>query len=281
MTRHHPGPALDDVGADRARETLFVSDLHLSPEAPQLTALFLSWLHGRARGAGQLYILGDLFDAWIGDDDDTYQGVEAALAALGASGTRCFLLRGNRDFLLGRRFARRTGTTLLRDPTRITLADEPVLLMHGDLLCTDDVPYQRFRRRVRNPVIQWLFLRQPLRKRRRIAAEYRRKSQRAMAEKAADIMDVNATTVRRVMQRFGVRRLIHGHTHRPADHRLLLGREPAHRHVLADWSPGGGEALVAAAGVLTREPVRVPDPGASPGTAPGTAPGTSSATADA
>ncbi len=247
-------PAAADA-APQAAETLLVSDLHLSPEHPALTALFLHWLRARAGAAAALYILGDLFDAWIGDDDDTYREVEAALAALTAGGTRCLLMRGNRDFLLGRRFAQRTGCTLLADPTRTMLAGEPVLLMHGDLLCTDDIPYRRFRRRVRNPVVQWLFLRQPLEKRRRIAADYRRRSAAAMAEKTAAIMDVNTAAVARRMRRHQSQRLIHGHTHRPADHRLLLDGVPAWRHVLADWSTDGGEALVAAAGTFTREPV--------------------------
>ena len=264
MTRHAPGPAQHEADPGRALETLFVSDLHLSPDAPQLTDLFLRWLQERARGVAALYILGDLFDAWIGDDDDRYRDIEAGLTGLTAGGTRCCLLHGNRDFLLGRRFCRRTGAKLLRDPARITLGGEPVLLMHGDLLCTDDLPYQRFRRRVRNPLVQWLFLRQSLAKRRRIADDYRHKSQRAMAEKSAEIMDVNPETVLRFMRRHQVRRLIHGHTHRPADHGLRLDGNPASRHVLADWSPRGGEVLVAAAdGSLRREPVRPPEAGAA------------------
>ncbi len=242
--------------ADPAGEALFISDLHLSPRQPQLTELFLHWLATRARGAGALYILGDLFDAWIGDDDDSFVDVEAGLAEVVKGGTHCRLLHGNRDFLLGRRFARRTGIALLRDPTRITLAGEPVLLMHGDLLCTDDAPYQRFRRRVRNPLVRWLFLRQSLDRRRQMAANYRQQSTRAMASKTAEIMDVNAATVLRYMCRYRVRRLIHGHTHRPADHTLQLDGVPAHRHVLADWSPTIGEVLVSGDGSLAREAVR-------------------------
>ncbi len=239
-----------------AEQLLFVSDLHLAPERGQLTALFLHWLQARAAGGGALYILGDLFDAWIGDDDPTYQDVEAGLAALTAGGTRCAVMHGNRDFLIGRRFARRTGCELLREPARITVAGEPALLMHGDRLCTDDRAYQRFRRRVRNPVVQWLFRRQPLAKRRHIAAEYRQRSAAAMAEKTAAIMDVNTDEVQRVMRRHSVRRLIHGHTHRPADHQLRIAGAPAHRHVLADWSIDGGEVLVAGDDGLRREPVQ-------------------------
>ncbi|MCF7993195.1 MAG: UDP-2,3-diacylglucosamine diphosphatase, partial [Thiohalocapsa sp.] len=169
-------------------ETLFISDLHLSPDHPGTTALLLQFLRERAPGAAALFILGDLFDTWIGDDDDTHAQVRQALAALNAGGTRCRIMRGNRDFLLGRRFARQTGCELLPDPALINLDGEPVLLMHGDLLCTDDVPYQRFRRRVRNPVVQWLFLLQPLARRRRIAADYRRKSRATTAEKTMQIM---------------------------------------------------------------------------------------------
>ena len=257
-----PGAA---TSASHAHERLFISDLHLSPERERLTALFLQWLQARAAGSAALYILGDLFDAWVGDDDDTYREVESALAAVAAAGTRCLFMHGNRDFLIGRGFARRSGCRRLRDPTHINLGGEPVLLMHGDLLCTDDVAYQRFRRRVRNPLVQWLFRRQPLTKRRRIAAEYRQRSAAAMADKPNAIMDVNTEAVQRLMQRYGVRRLIHGHTHRPADHELRLDGAPAYRHVLADWSGDGGEVLVAANGTLRREAVRPTQPPAGGG----------------
>ncbi len=248
-------PSAQRRGGTRDAETLFISDLHLSAEAPALTALFLGFLERRAAGARALYILGDLFDAWIGDDDSSHGDIEAALAKLTGTGTRCLLMHGNRDFLLGRRFARRTGCTLLRDPTRIALLGEPTLLMHGDLLCTDDVAYQRFRRKVRNPLLQWLFLRRPLARRRQAAADYRRKSAAAMADKPAEIMDVNADAVLERLLRHRVRRLIHGHTHRPADHCIDMDGHTAHRHVLADWRPERGEVLVAADGRLTREPV--------------------------
>lgn len=236
-------------------QTLFISDLHLSPDRPALTALFLDFLARRAPGAAGLYILGDLFDAWIGDDDDPLPEVRAALRALTAGGTACAIMRGNRDFLLGRRFARTTGCALLSDSHRLRLAGEPVLLMHGDLLCTDDLPYQRFRRRVRNPLVQWAFLLQPLARRRRIAADYRHRSQAAMADKTAGIMDVNADAVCSRMHRAGVHRLVHGHTHRPADHRFDLAGSIATRHVLADWHSEGGEVLVHASGRWWREPV--------------------------
>ena len=208
--------------------------------------MLLSFLDSRARDAARLFILGDLFDAWIGDDDDTptHRAVIDALRSPGDAGTVCALMHGNRDFLIGRRFARAAGCELLRDPTRIELAGEPVLLMHGDLLCTDDIAYQRFRRKVRNPLIQRLFLWKSLAERRRIAADYRRKSKTATGAKSEDIMDVNPREVARRMHRARVRRLVHGHTHRPADHDMRIDDQAATRHVLAEWHQDHGEVLV-------------------------------------
>jgi UDP-2,3-diacylglucosamine hydrolase len=227
-------------------ETLFISDLHLSPDRPGTVSLFLDFLANRARRAQSLYILGDLFDAWIGDDDDSppAAAVCAALRGLTQAGAACGVMHGNRDFLLGHRFARDTGCTLLKDPTLIDLGRTPTLLMHGDLLCTDDLAYQRFRRRIRNPLIQRLFLWKSLASRRAIAADYRRKSGAATAAKTESIMDVNADTVAAYLGRYGAETLIHGHTHRPADHRLDLPGGPAIRRVLAEWHPDQGEALV-------------------------------------
>ncbi|MEY6432500.1 UDP-2,3-diacylglucosamine diphosphatase [Thioalkalicoccus limnaeus] len=239
-------------------EHLFVSDLHLSPERPAAVALFRAFLAGRARGAARLYILGDLFDAWIGDDDDTspYPEIRAALEELGAAGTRCHLIHGNRDFLIGRAFARGTGCRLLREATVVDLAGERVLLMHGDRLCTDDVAYQRFRRRIRNPLAKRLFLWRSLAWRRGLAADYRRRSGAATAAKTDAIMDVNQKAVMRAMRRHATTRLIHGHTHRPADHRFVLDGRPAVRHVLAEWHDDQGEVLVCDGESWWREPVR-------------------------
>lgn len=237
--------------------SLFVSDLHLSPDRPETLALFLSFLAGRAREADRLYLLGDIFDAWIGDDDDSSPNAEVrtALAAVTASGVRCHLMHGNRDFLIGRSFCRETGCRLLRDPTLARFGGEPTLLMHGDLLCTDDVAYQRFRRRVRNPLVQRLFLWRSLAARRKIAADYRRKSGAATAEKALQIMDVNQETVARYLRRYGASRLVHGHTHRPGDHRLRIDGREAVRSVLAEWHPNQGETLVHGPSGWCREPV--------------------------
>lgn len=236
-------------------ESLFISDLHLAADRPGTVDLFLGFLDARARNAGRLFILGDLFDAWIGDDDDApmHRAIIDGLHALTTDGVACMLMHGNRDFLLGRRFARAAGCTLLRDPSRIMLDGEAVLLMHGDLLCTDDVAYLRFRRKVRNPLVQALFLWKPLAKRRRIAADYRAKSGEAMAVKSAGIMDASQQEVIRRMRHAKVRRLVHGHTHRPADHQLLLDGVEANRHVLADWREDRGEVLVHAGGGWRRE----------------------------
>ncbi len=236
---------------------LFISDLHLSPERPATAELFLGFLAGRARGAQALYILGDLFDVWIGDDDRSAFSLEIieALRALSESGTALHLMHGNRDFLIGRRFARATGCTLLKDPSVVELAGTPTLLMHGDLLCTDDVAYQRFRRKARNPIFQRLFLLKGLKRRRAIAADYRRKSGEATSLKSQEIMDVNQGTVESTMRQHGVSRLIHGHTHRPADHRFELDGKPVERIVLSEWHEVRGEVLSCSNGELRRETV--------------------------
>ncbi len=238
-------------------ETLFISDLHLSPERPETVDLLLRFLAGRAPQAARLYILGDLFDAWIGDDDDTppYPEVRAALRRLTASGTECMLMRGNRDFLLGKRFCRETGCSLLTDPTLVHFDGRRTLLMHGDLLCTDDVAYQKFRRRIRNPLVTRLFLLKSLAKRRAVAEDYRRKSGAATAAKTQGIMDVNADTVAGYLRRFDAELLIHGHTHRPADHDATLDGRSVRRSVLDEWHRSHAETLVHRDGEWRREAV--------------------------
>jgi len=238
--------------------TFFISDLHLAPERPVTIECFLGFLRRRARESQTLYVLGDLFDAWIGDDDDEppYSDLRAALRKLTASGTSCYLMHGNRDFLIGRAFARDTGCTLLADSALVDLEGTPTLLMHGDLLCTDDLPYQKFRRRIRNPMARRLFLWKSLPKRRAIAKDYRRKSGAAVAEKTQAIMDVNQRTVEEYMRRFSARQLIHGHTHRPADHSFMLDGNPVTRFVLAEWHADRGEVLAVSENGWKREEIR-------------------------
>ena len=218
--------------------TLFISDLHLDGSRPEITALFLKFLHEEAAKASSLYILGDFFEVWIGDDDGDphHASVMAGLRALTAAGVPVYLMHGNRDFLIGRKFAQRTGVRLLADPTVMDLGGSPTLLTHGDTLCIDDRQYQRARRLMRNPLVQGVYLALPLSLRRRIAAYARAKSRKDTAAKAEYIMDVNPQAVESVMTRHGVTRLIHGHTHRPAVHRFKSADgEAMERIVLGDW----------------------------------------------
>ena len=221
--------------------TLFVSDLHLDAGWPEVAAQFLAFLRDEARGASALYILGDLFEVWIGDDDldPAKREVLAALRALTRSGVPCFVMHGNRDFMLGERFCRDTGCRLLDDGTIVELDGERVLLMHGDVLCTDDVSYQRLRRIVRNPLVRWIFRHLSLCRRERLAARLRAGSRMHTTATAPEIMDVNAGAVRDAFRRAGVRTLIHGHTHRPAVHRLDIDGAPVRRIVLGDWHANG------------------------------------------
>jgi UDP-2,3-diacylglucosamine hydrolase len=220
---------------------LFVSDLHLDVARPAATACFLRFLSGPARDADDLYVLGDLFEAWIGDDAPGQHDrpVLAALTAYVAAGHRGHLLRGNRDFLVGPRFAAETGFRLLADETVISLGDTPALLMHGDTLCTDDRAYQRYRRVVHDPAVQRAYLSLPARVRAGIAGFARRRSAAATAGKPARIMDVNPGAVDAALRRHGVHLLIHGHTHRPAVHEFALDGAAARRIVLGDWYTQG------------------------------------------
>ncbi len=220
---------------------LLISDLHLEPARPDITAAFLAFLDGRARQAEALYILGDFFEVWIGDDgmDDFQRGIAQALRRLSDAGTRIYLMHGNRDFLLGKRFCRMAGCQLLRDPARVQLGGEPVLLMHGDSLCTLDVGYMKLRRWLRNPLSLFILRHLPLATRRRLARKLRSESRNQTRMKASAIIDVTADEVPRIMARFGVRTLIHGHTHRPAVHNLEVEGAPARRIVLGDWDRQG------------------------------------------
>jgi len=223
------------------KPTLFISDLHLDPARPHITQEFTRLAAGAAREAAALYILGDLFESWIGDDDDAPLALDVAraLEGLNAHGVPVYFMAGNRDFLLGDAYAQRAGLTLLPDPTVIDLAGERTLLMHGDTLCTDDVEYRKFRALVRNAEWQRQFLGKSLPERRAFAAMARGESSRQNATKPAEIMDVNADAVIAAMREHGVRRLIHGHTHRPATHRFELDGQMAERIVLGDWYEQG------------------------------------------
>jgi UDP-2,3-diacylglucosamine hydrolase len=217
--------------------TLFVSDLHLDASRPQITRLFLDVLDTLGSNADAVYILGDLFDIWHGDDDDSPVGhaIMDGLGACVATGTPVYLLHGNRDFLIGEQFAARTGCRLLDDPARIDLYGSPVLLMHGDILCTDDVDYQAFRAGVRDYRWQQAFLRQPLQARRDIAQALRGKSRASARKKPESIREVNPDTVTHFMIDHGVQQLIHGHTHRSGIHKFEIAGKPARRMVLGDW----------------------------------------------
>ena len=232
--------------------TLFISDLHLDAERPEITALFGHFLDGQARSADALYILGDLFEAWVGDDDPSAAGALVAekLRALVDAGVPAYFIRGNRDFLLGESFAARCGMTLLDDPSVIDLYGTPTLILHGDLLCTDDTAYQQFRTQTRDPQWQAQFLAQPLQARLAFAAQARAASQARYGELvekgiAETIGDVSPATVQDWFARFGVTRMIHGHTHRPAIHDEGNGHT---RIVLGDWYTQGSVLRVNADG---------------------------------
>jgi UDP-2,3-diacylglucosamine hydrolase len=224
--------------------TLFISDLHLDGARPDITAQFLDFLDREARRAPALYILGDLFEAWIGDDDPDpdKRRVLQGLRSVTSAGVKTFLIHGNRDFLIGNRFCRETGVELLNDGTLIDMYGRRVLLMHGDLLCIDDHAYQRLRRIVRNPIVQFVLRRLSLRQRQRLAERMREGSKEHIASMdiaAPQIMDVNQDEVRRTFERYGVDCIIHGHTHRPAVHEMEIGGQKAVRIVLGDWYEQG------------------------------------------
>ncbi|WP_412536030.1 UDP-2,3-diacylglucosamine diphosphatase [Marinobacter sp. MIT932201] len=217
--------------------TLFISDLHLEESRPDITEAFLGFLDGTASGVDQLYILGDFFEAWIGDDERTplQEQIAAALRKLRDSGTDIFLMHGNRDFLIGEDFCKRAGASLLDDPTVIDLHGTPTLLMHGDSLCTADVEYQKFRANMRNPQWQQMILQRPLEDRQQMARQLREISMAKNQGKEEFIMDVTPEEVIKDMEAHGVQHMIHGHTHRPAVHELIANGLPAKRIVLGDW----------------------------------------------
>jgi len=216
---------------------LFVSDVHLNSARAGIVSAFIEFLDQKAGRADALFILGDLFDTWLGDDDDNPPHPEVcdALVALTATGLPVSVVHGNHDFLLGRKFAKRTGCTLLGDHTVIDVYGTSTLIMHGDTLCTRDVEYQKFRKMTRNPITQKLFLTMSLDTRTEKAANIRRESSKDTALKSDEIMDVTPRAVDEIMRKHAVRHLIHGHTHRPAIHNFPLNDQEATRIVLGDW----------------------------------------------
>jgi UDP-2,3-diacylglucosamine hydrolase len=221
--------------------TLLISDLHLDAGSPAIARQFHAFLRQEARSADALYILGDLFEAWLGDDDPdaAARATVAALRSLVDSGVRCFVMHGNRDFLIGERFCRETGATLLPDGTVVDLYGQRVLLMHGDALCTDDTSYQRLKRILRNPLVRWSLRHLSFGSRRALARRLRAGSRQHVGMTAAQIMDVNDAAVASALRSAGARTLVHGHTHRPAVHELLVDGAPARRIVLGDWYTQG------------------------------------------
>ncbi len=226
---------------NKKSETLFVSDLHLDDSRPTITSLFLDFLQGSARQAEALYILGDLFEVWIGDDDSSTPNPEviSGLHQLTRSGTPVYLMHGNRDFLMGHEFSSSSGCTLISDPTIIDLYGTPTLLMHGDTLCTDDKDYIEFRAMVRNPDWKKEFLGKPLQERKDIAKRLRNESKTSTQNKSIETMDVNQKSVEQVLKEYRAQHMIHGHTHRPDTHKFILNTKPAQRIVLGDWYRNG------------------------------------------
>jgi UDP-2,3-diacylglucosamine hydrolase len=221
--------------------TLVVSDLHLDPSHPEITAQFREFLDREVRDASALYVLGDLFEAWVGDDDPTphHREVVRALRAIADAGVSLHFMHGNRDFLLGERFCAETGGRLLADPTIVEHHGRRALLMHGDALCTDDKPYQRLRALVRNPVWQAQFRALSLAQRQALAAEARAGSKAHTATQQHMLMDVNADTVTAVFRASGVDTIVHGHTHRPGVHRYSIDGRACTRIVTGDWYSQG------------------------------------------
>lgn len=227
---------------DQNQDTLFVSDLHLGPERPAISAAFFDFLERDARGAAALYILGDLFDYWIGDDDladPLCAEVASSLAAVARSGCTVYVMHGNRDFLIRDRFCEAAGATLIADPSVVELGGVRTLLLHGDTLCLDDPDYQSFRAKVRTPAWQEALLAKPIEERRAIARSLRADSKASQLAKSEDIMDVTERAVIDAFRRFGCDRMIHGHTHRPARHEHVVDGRMRERWVLADWYAQG------------------------------------------
>jgi UDP-2,3-diacylglucosamine hydrolase len=221
--------------------TLFISDLHLEADRPEIGEQFLMFLEGPAREADALYILGDLFEAWVGDDDPSpyYAVMKKAIRALSDAGVPVYFMHGNRDFMIGQRFAEEAGVSLLSDPHRVDLYGERVLLSHGDYLCTDDVEYQQVRAMTRNPEWQAMMMSKSIGERIAFARQAREDSRAHSASMTEEIADVNEDAVEAAIREHGVDILLHGHTHRPAVHPFHVDERPVHRIVLGDWYDQG------------------------------------------
>lgn len=221
--------------------TLFVSDLHLEADRPDIGDQFVQFLKTEAMDADDVYILGDLFEAWVGDDDPNshYATIKMAIRKVVDKAIPVYFMHGNRDFMIGRQFANETGVEILKDPYPVAMYGQKTLLSHGDALCTDDVQYQRVRRMTRDPDWQASMLAKPLKERLRIAEEARRQSLEQTLNLSMNIMDVNQDEVKRVIRKHRVDVLLHGHTHRPGIHTIDLGNRKAKRIVLGDWHKHG------------------------------------------
>jgi len=232
---------------------LFISDLHLSPRTPGAMRLFCRFLAERARAASELYILGDLFEAWIGDDDDSAQEAIAALRAASDAGLCIRVMHGNRDFLLGEGFAAAAGVQLISEPYILSTPEWQFVLAHGDALCLDDTRYQAFRAEVRTPAWQSAFLARPLAERRHIAAGMRDESQRTQSDRDNPYSDLSPGATDDFLRQHGYATFIHGHTHQPATHDHIVDGIHVERWVLADWSESAGECLCWNGEALHRE----------------------------
>jgi UDP-2,3-diacylglucosamine hydrolase len=234
--------------------TLFISDLHLATDRPRILDQFHAFLESTARGADALYVLGDLFEEWLGDDngeDPLNARVASAFARLAGGGTPVYFMHGNRDVLVGQEFAKRAGAKLLADPSLVDLYGTPTLLMHGDTLCTDDVKYLTWRAYAHDAANQARFLGQPLAARRAEMEALQARNRAEKLGKTAEIMDVNVGTVEEVLREHGYPRLIHGHTHRPARHVHTVDGRECERYVLADWYENGSYLACDAAGCVS------------------------------
>jgi len=234
--------------------SLFISDLHLCAKQPHSTKLFMHFMQHTAHKAEALYVLGDLFESWAGDDDlddPFHQRITNALHTLTAGGTQLFIMHGNRDFLMAEKLAAACHATLLPDPTLLDLYGTPTLLTHGDTLCTDDAAYQSYRSQVHEPAWQQQFLSQPLTQRKAFIEQLRTRSENEKQQKSSDLMDVSDTAVAELLREYNYPRLIHGHTHRPKRHLHTVDGHGCERWVLGDWHETGNALCCDAVGCST------------------------------